>query len=332
MRGDSVRFLLFGCCWVLAAVQAITHYNCKNDRRFLAFNICIVEYVNLDSDEDHRFPNVTHLEFRNGQFKSIGVDFFLSIGDMKRLTFRNGFLKDIRFWSPVLEELRVVNTELVEFDVLSEPNDSLKQLAIRSKFYSKWSPQMRLLKALEVIDIGYCNFTHLNLDWFTGYRNLRVLDVSKNRLHALFSGPHLKLQALEELYLYGNRFEYLWRFPDAFPSLKFVSLSENKWICSWVSMARDALFVLNMVLMDSDVDCEHGWISIGGICCRQTGYSKTVRTVNRVKVLKDETVAQNRQLEILLGNGSREGVQMAIGAKVDGNTVFVDKLMPVVLT
>ncbi|XP_058823432.1 uncharacterized protein LOC131684506 [Topomyia yanbarensis] len=322
MRIVGFWILLLQCYSALSSENV--HYSCKDDRRYLALNICVVE--NVDSDEwldlaEIEFPNESYLEFWNGIFHYFGSEMFQLLGDAKQVTFRNGFLRELLFWSHTLEELRIINTDLVLFDVLSEPNFNLKQLAIRSPLFSSWSPGMGSLKALEVIDIAYCNFSFLNLDWFGGYQQLRVLDVSNNGLYSLHSGPFLQLEALEELYIWGNRLEYLWRFPDAFPQLKYISLSANWWLCDWVTMARDTIFVKKIISMDSDFNCEDGWIRNGGLCCRRSGQG---RFKARAKTRNIPTFPR-RQINVLMTNNVNESSETAIGVEMDGSIIYVDR-------
>lgn len=287
----------------------------------MALNTCIVENVNLDAFTDLgplSFPREADLEFRNVRFRYLGVELFQLMGDAKQLTLRGGFTREILFWSPSVEVLRVINTDLAMFDVLGEPNDSLKHLAVRSAVFSRWSPSMMWLKALEVIDVAYCNFTYFNLDRVGGFKKLRVLDLSNNKLQALHSGPLLQLENLVELYLQGNQLEFLWRFPDVVPGLKFVTLSDNRWLCNWVVMARNTVWLMKVVLMDSDYSCGAGWENSGGLCCRRS----------RV-ILDDEDTAvanayvQEGTLDIVIEENGNE--TQAVGAEMGNSAVFLDK-------
>lgn len=188
---------------------------------------------------------------------------------------------------------------------------------------------MNQLKALEVIDIGYCNFSYLNLDWFGGFEKLRVLDVSFNRLHSLHSGPFLVLNSLQELFLAGNRLEYVWRFPDAFPKLKLITLSSNRWLCDWVTIARDAIWIMRIISMDSDFKCANGWSNNGGLCCRRSGSSDVERqgVCNNTEekspeVKKDLLITVKYIMEMDDLNNTQ---QIAVGAETDDAVVFVDQ-------
>ncbi|EAT35043.1 AAEL012763-PA [Aedes aegypti] len=251
---------------------------CEDDKK-LKLGICIIKnlnYEHLDDLTEDSFPNATHLEFRNSYIPYFGRHTFEILPEgVRQLTLRNGYVREINLksYSPI-ERLQVINTDLVTLDAVSEPNYSLKALFVRSPVFSGWSASLQFLKALEVIDVAYCNFTFISLDWFEGNEKLRLLDVSNNKLKTIGSRPGLTLPALQELYIWGNRLEFLWRFPDVFPNLLILNLSDNLWRCSWVSMARDAIRDQGIVVIDSDYSCKSGWVLNGGLCCRMHADSR----------------------------------------------------------
>ncbi|XP_038115590.1 uncharacterized protein LOC6051359 [Culex quinquefasciatus] len=295
-------------------------FRCRDYLRYLTLNTCIIQNVDLDAASDLgelSFPREMDLEFRNARFRFLGVELFQLMGDTRQLTLRGGFTREIIFWSVSIEVLRVINTDLVMFDVLGEPNYSLKQLAIRSALFSRWSPSMMYLKALEVIDVAYCNFTYFDLDRVGGFKNLRVLDLSNNKLQALHSGPFLKLERLEELYLQGNQLEFMWRFPDVVPGLKYITVSDNRWSCNWVVMARNTFWLMKVTLMDSDYSCGAGWENSGGLCCKP---SKVVLNVEDTAKL--DPYVQGGVLDILIEENDNE--TQAVGAEMGNSAVYLD--------
>ncbi|XP_055603224.1 uncharacterized protein LOC129751634 [Uranotaenia lowii] len=296
-------------------------FSCEETSRFKVTNICVINGVKLSENSvlpDGDFPDVAFLELRNPEILDFEVQLFEKTStNTTELTLRRGQVRSINFWSPSLKVLRIVETGLSSFEVLGEPNNVLRQLVIRSRDYSNWSVGMFWLSALEIIDIAYCNFTYINLDWFGGFQKLKVLDVSKNHIHSLQSGPFLTLNSLEELYVWGNRLEYIWRFPDVFPKLERIGLSENRWLCDWVSLARESLMVLNIISMGSDYNCKPGWALNGGLCCRRTGEWKLSgdgSNENRVHV--DLYITET-------GNSSRN--DSVVGAKMGDMVIFLDK-------
>lgn len=176
---------------------------------------------------------------------------------------------------------------------------------------------MMYLKALEVIDVAYCNFTYFDLDRVEGFKNLRVLDLSNNKLQALHSGPFLKLERLEELYLQGNQLEFMWRFPDVVPGVKYITVSDNRWSCNWVVMARNTFWLMKVTLMDSDYSCGAGWENSGGLCCKP---SKVVLNVEDTAKL--DPYVQGGVLDILIEENDNE--TQAVGAEMGNSAVYLD--------
>lgn len=310
------------------SVLSVLEFPCKNDAKFLNLGICIIEHLhnrNLNNLTEASFPNATILEFRNSYVPYFGENLFQLLPvDTTQLTFRDGFIREINFQSSSsIEKLRILNTDLISLDAVSEPNYSLKQLSVRSPVFSTWSEGLRYMKALELIDVAYCNFTYLSLDWFEQYEKLRVLDVSKNKLQTIHSRPELILGSLEELYLWGNRLEFVRRFPDAFPNVSIVNLSENLWLCSWVTLARKVMRDRGILMIDSDYSCKDGWVNNGGLCCRlhedvktvpgerpEDGSSKPASWVVLADYILDET------------NGT------VIGMRMGNSVVYVAKPLP----
>ncbi|KXJ76758.1 hypothetical protein RP20_CCG009026 [Aedes albopictus] len=263
-----LTILLF-CTGTLAQAK----FTCEDNSKFRMLGICTIENINyneLDDLAENSIPNSPQLEFRGGYFPYFGGQMFeLLPEEVEQLTFRNGHVREINLPSTSsIERIRAINTDLVTLDAVSEPNHSLKGIFVRSSVFSRWSPSLQYLKALEVIDVAYCNFTYISLDWFEGNEKLRLLDVSNNKLTTIASRPGLTLPALQELYIWDNRLEFVWRFPDVFPNLLILNLSGNLWRCSWVMLARDAIRDRGIVVIDSDHMCKSGWVRNGGLCCQ----------------------------------------------------------------
>ncbi|XP_055639681.1 uncharacterized protein LOC129777442 isoform X2 [Toxorhynchites rutilus septentrionalis] len=296
-------------CLLLYSIPLVvnhTQFNCLEDRKYVMLNICVIENFRTSKAADLTGfvkPNVTQLEFRNPTIRHFGIDFFQLIADAKRVTLRNGFVREVLIHSSTIEELQVL---------------------VRSPVFSRWSSNLRFLTALEVIDIAYCNFSYLNLDWFSTFKQLHVLDVSNNRLHSVHSTPFLQLKPLEELYLAGNQLEFMWRFPDAFPNLALISLSENRWLCEWLSMARDVIWQMSIALMDSDFSCQEGWVRNGGVCCKESKKDKKNENIG-----ESDLVVTNAELDIILVDTGKSGQELAIGAEMGNATVYFDELIPV---
>ncbi|XP_065082881.1 uncharacterized protein LOC135705200 [Ochlerotatus camptorhynchus] len=305
-------------------VLSIVDFPCKNDIKYHNLGICIIEkfhYDDLANLTEDSFPNATNLEFWDTYLPYFGVHVFEMLpADIQQLTFRDGFIREIYLQSSSsIERLRILNTDLVTLDTVSEPNYSLKQLSVRSPVYSAWSQGLLYMKALEVIDVAYCNFSYLSLDWFEGYENLRVLDVSKNRLQTIHSRPGLVMSTLEELYLWGNRLEFVWRFPDAFPIVSIVNLSENLWSCTWVTLARDAIRDQGIVVIDSDYSCKVGWVNNGGLCCRLH------EDVNPVPGRANDDISSPSSWVVLADYILDDANDTVIGMRVGNSVVYLAK-------
>lgn len=313
-----ISILLLFCTGALSKEK----FTCA-DHPYLQLGICIIEdfnYDDLDDLTEDSFPNATQLEFRGTYFPYFSSRLFeLFPEDLRQLTFRGGFVREInlQLMSVPLERLRVINTDLVTLDAVSEPNYSLKELIVRSPVFSRWSESLQYIEALELIDVAYCNFTFLDLEWFEGYENLRILDVSNNKLQTIASRPELTLPALKELFIWGNRLEFVWRFPDAFPSLEVLNLSDNLWRCSWVSLARDAIRDLGIVVIDRDYSCpKSGWVMNGGLCCQLHADTKIEREADEseggsfIDYIVDEK------------NGT------VIGMRMGNSVVYLDEPLP----
>lgn len=319
--------------WIVALLVTGVHSSfqlmCENDAKYLKLGICIIKnfhYDDLANLTEDSFPNATNLELRNTYMPYFGVHLFqLLPADTEQLTFRDGFIREINFQSSSsIEKLRVLNTDLVTLDAVSEPNYSLKQLSVRSPVFSTWSQGLRYMKALEVIDVAYCNFSYFSLDWFEGYENLRVLDVSKNRLQTIHSRPGLVMSSLDELYVWGNRLEFVWRFPDAFPNVSIVNLSENLWSCSWVTLARGAISDQGIVMIDSDYSCKDGWVNNGGLCCRLHEDVKPAPVKDEGSRAKDDSSSPSSWVvlaDYILGDAN----DTVIGMRMGNSVVYVAK-------
>ncbi|XP_065082887.1 toll-like receptor 4 [Ochlerotatus camptorhynchus] len=302
-------------------LYSLPNHTCRFSRKYLPLSRRIIENVTLCNYKDkfteidlHNEPNV---EFKNSRFPFFGEEIIHSMNyTTKSLTFRRGSVREILISSPVLEVLQVINTDLVTLNAVPFLNYSLRQLTIRSSEFSRWFPSLTFLRRLEEIDIAYCNFSYLNMDWFEPLPKLRVLDVAKNKLTTLDIGPTLSMGALKKLHLWGNRLERLQRFPDAFPMVERVTLSQNRWHCDWLSKARDAILSMRVVLMDMDDGCQAGWFNNGGLCCRFRMISLTMVSSQQEAVTLDILVPD--QVEALkhaaIFNESLIGMQMGNAA------------------
>lgn len=282
----------------------------------------MVENVDLngitDLSELH-LPNEQILEFRSGQFGTVGADFFEMISESVQVTFKRGFLREILFWSPSVVKLRVLSTDLTLFDVLGEPNYSLTSLAVRSPTFSRLSDSMMWLKSLEIIDFAGCNFTVFNLDLIEGTK-LRVLKLSRNKLQTLSSFACSRLTTLKELYLEGNQLHYLWRFPDIAPHLQIISINNNRWLCDFVEMARFASALRQITIVRVDLGCEKGLTHKLGICCHEV-----LPGVNEIAA-----VATDAHTTVLDNSSHESGNETEItGAHSNSTTVYLDEALPI---
>ncbi|XP_062554003.1 uncharacterized protein LOC134219297 [Armigeres subalbatus] len=317
--------LLIAVLLFCSSAYSSRRFSCENDRKYLSLGICIIEklsYDDLDDLTEDSFPNTTSLEFRGIYFPYFTSHVFDLLPEgLQQLTLRNGHVREINLQSSSsIKRLRVIHTDLVTLDAVSEPNYSLKELAIRSPVFARWSPSLRFLRALEVIDLAYCNFTFVSLHWFESYEKLRVLDVSNNKLRTIASRPGLTLPALEELYIWSNRLEFVWRFPDAFPNLMILNLSSNLWRCSWVSLVRDAIHDQGIVVIDSDYSCGSGWVLNGGLCC-QTNENSRNDSGGVDKMNDEKSSFSNAMLDYIVDNTKGKVIGMRYGSSI----VYVDE-------
>lgn len=262
-------------------------------------------------------PKEPHLEFRMCQFPTFGPDMFQALDtSTKRVTIRKGKVRNVLLnHDATVEELQVIDTSLVTFEAeMDEPNYVLKKMTIRSKEYRNWSTSLRFLRMLEEIDIAYCGVSYLHMKWFEKYDKLKALDVAHNRLSKLDVG-FSKLLSLERMHLWGNRLQQLYRFPEAFPNLKVVTLAQNRWHCQWVSVVRGAMLERGVKLLDMDSVCAAGWDNNGGLCCRRGNFVGMTNS-NRKKDGRNTTQLANH---IMGTDGS------VIGMELGNTTVFLDK-------
>lgn len=293
---------------------------CRYNRKYLPLTRRIIENVTLLNYQDKftalNLQNATNLEFKNSHFPFFGEQIFRALNyATKSIIFRQGSVKEILISSPSLEVLQVINTGLQALGAKRYLNYNLRQLTIRSTKFSQWSPTLVLLTKLEEIDISYCDFAYLNMDWFESFLKLRLLDVARNRLTVLDIGPALYMGALQKLNLWGNQLTQLQRFPDAFPKMDGVTLSQNRWQCGWLSKARNAIWSFGIVLMDMDAVCPPGWANNGGLCC-------TSGVIWRMKVPKRKATVKDIDLEMQKVGDANGSV---IGMRKGNSIVFLDQ-------
>lgn len=255
-------------------------YNLKNQpfRRYeqIIENVTLFNY--WEKFTELNLQNVPELEFRNSRIRFFGEEINRALNySTKSITFRQGLVSEILISSPALEFLKVINTNLSTLMAISSLNYSLRELTIHSKRFQEWSPSLKVLQALENIDISYCNFSHLNMEWFEPFPKLWILDVSNNRLTELDIGPEVSMGALQWLNLSRNRLERIPRFLDAFPKLGGASLSQNRWHCDWMVKLRDVVLSRDLLLVDMEYGvCQRGYVFNGGdlgLCCRPDDFS-----------------------------------------------------------
>lgn len=306
---------------LIVTLPVLPRTSCRYNGKYRASGSRLIEHVTTSNFSDAQLPAESQLEFRKCHFPSFGLDLFGALDPaIKRVTFRKGSVRDVIVdWTVQLEGLQIIDTGLVGLEAASnEPNYHLKQLTIRSKRFSEWSTTLASLRMLEEIDVAYCNLSYLNVQWFEGYDQLKVLDVSKNRLN-VFDVRQSSIPALERLHLWGNRLEQLHRFPEAFPKLKKVTLAQNQWFCRWVGNVRGAILAHGVELMDMDGVCRIGWEINGGLCCRR---GKGTDVLDSKRKSRSQTLALIDR-DIVGLNGS------VIGMKYGNTIVYVDEPLPI---
>lgn len=267
---------------LIVVTSLLPQSSCRYNGKYRVLGSSPIEYITTANFSLANLPNDPHLEFRRCHFTSFGPDMFEALSpSTKRVTFRKGTVREVLIGPTTrLERLQVIDTGLIALEAASdEPNYYLKQLTVRSRKFSEWSPSLASLRMLEEIDVAYCNLSYLNVQWFERYNHLKMLDVSKNRL-MVFDVGMSGVPTLERLHLWGNHLEGLQRFPEAFPKLKKVTLAQNRWLCRWVANVRGAIFSQDVELMDMDGVCRAGWQINGGLCCR-SGEDKKTATSQR---------------------------------------------------
>ncbi|XP_001647590.2 uncharacterized protein LOC5579282 [Aedes aegypti] len=266
---------------LIVVTSLLPQSSCRYNGKYRALGSSPVEYVTTANFSVANLPTDTHLEFRRCHFPSFGPDMFKTLkASTRRITFRKGTVREMLIGSTTrLERIQVIDTGLVSLRASDEPNNYLKQLTVRSRKFSEWSPSLTSLRMLEEIDVAYCNLSYLNVQWFEDNNHLKMLDVSKNGL-VVFDIGMSSIPKLERLHLWGNHLKELQRFPEAFPKLKKVTLAQNRWLCRWVANIRGAIVSQGVELMDMDGVCRVGWQINGGLCCR-SGEDRKAATSQR---------------------------------------------------
>ncbi|KXJ76757.1 hypothetical protein RP20_CCG009025 [Aedes albopictus] len=306
---------------LIVVLSVIPQTSCRYNGKYRGSGSRLIEHVTTTNFSEANLPAESQLEFRKCHFPSFGPNLFQALDPaIKRVTFRKGSVRDVIVdWSVQLEGLQIIDTGLVELKAASdEPNYHLKQLTIRSKRFSEWSPTLASLTMLEEIDVAYCNLSYLNVQWFEGYERLKVLDVSKNSL-SVFDVRQSSIPGLERLHLWGNRLEQLHRFPEAFPKLKKVTLAQNQWLCRWVGNVRGMILTQGVELMDMDGVCQVGWEINGGLCCKRGKHSEDLDS--RRKSRSQTSVLIDREIVGMHGS--------VIGMKYGNTIVYVDEPLPI---
>lgn len=218
-------------------------------------------------------PEGALLEIVNPEIQTFDEIGFAVIRNTHNLTFSRGIVKHIKFESNTLASLKVMNSWIVQFEVAEEDNFSLKTLSIRSDKYRSISPTLRYLKSLEELTIQKCSVEFVDFNELAELEKLRVLDLSWNKIHSVKIDPTFPLLALESLDVSNNQLKNMPNFPDAFPSLKTVSLKRNSWSCDWVSEARSNIWTARITVMGAESFCVGHWdeqmTNNGGLCCRE---------------------------------------------------------------
>ncbi|XP_062553945.1 uncharacterized protein LOC134219253 [Armigeres subalbatus] len=312
------QFFIRTLATLLIVGSLLPLHSCRYNRKYLALGSRLIEYATKANFSEANLPREPHLEFRMCQFPFFGPDMFRALDtSTKRVTIRKGKVRNVLInHDATVEELQVIDSGLVTLEAeIDQPNYVLKKVTIRSKEYRNWSASLRFLEMLEEIDIAYCSVSYLHMQWFEKYDKLKALDVSHNKLSRLDVG-FSKLLPLERMHLWGNRLEQLYRFPEAFPALKMVTLAQNRWRCQWVSVVRGAMLARGVELLDMDSVCLAGWENNGGLCCRR-GNFVNLTSLNRAHQ-DDRNITQ--QLNHIMGTDGS-----VIGMQLGNTTVFLDK-------
>lgn len=226
----------------------------------------------LDSFGEMGIPQGTPLEILSPEFEKFDEIAFSVVQRTQNLTFFKGIVKSIVFESSALVSLNVMDSWLAKFDVVEEDNFSLKTLSIRSHEYRLISHTIRYLKNLEEIAFKMCSLEFIDFNTFAEMENLRLLDLSWNKIHYVKISPAMPFIALESLDMSNNKLKEIQNFPDAFPSLKTVRLKRNYWYCDWVSEAREDIWTGGITVLGAESFCvdqkNERMINNGGLCCR----------------------------------------------------------------
>lgn len=235
---------------------------------------CFIEGLSLHSSSEHSvitFPSTSQVIMESCEILPFTSQLFDALPNAAFLTLKEGLIPSVTFRSESLHSLRIDNTELREFAVVSVENRNLNTLIISGNPLNTLPPTIRHLTALSILDLSNNRLESINLNWFRSMGNLLALDLSSNHLVQLDTTSTLRLARVKNFWINHNRLREIAFFPGFLPALQRVRLVENFWSCPWVRQARRAIWIGSIEVYGAEIACPTGALE-GGLCCYEADH------------------------------------------------------------
>lgn len=186
------------------------------------------------------FPRLEFVDFRDNPIRNIFPMTFGIMNATKNLILgsETGALELVPGSSPFtpLEHLIQLSLLNVSAPVLSQEIfrglKNLQHLKVKGSVSRIEFDAFSEMPRIQELVLSGCGITEISMDTFVGVRNLKVIDLSDNKLFYIPPGVFEDQKQLREIYLQNND---LAKLPERFfdhPSVKLVRLIGNPWICS----------------------------------------------------------------------------------------------------
>uniref|UniRef100_A0A1Y9HDV4 Leucine rich immune protein (Coil-less) n=1 Tax=Anopheles funestus TaxID=62324 RepID=A0A1Y9HDV4_ANOFN len=230
--------------------------------------VCIIASAKLNStDVEVTFPKQRHIELFYPTIPTIGSDLFRQLDEVTlNLELRKGNVSELLFGMSKLNHLKISDTGLSRFEVLSATDHTLQTLVIHERLITVLPTNVHFLAELKLLDLSGCSLTIVDLSQLNGLYALSVLNLADNQLSTVEGSERVELPALSKFDVQQNELSRIDRFPEMFPELKFTRIMQNRWDCEWVSEVREKIWRKNITVLGTDFRCGRR-INNGGLCC-----------------------------------------------------------------